>query len=129
MPTRSAPPTMAPWNLSLRFGLELGALTALALAGWAMTSGSVRPAVAIVTPLAVATLWAVFNVIDDPSRSGSAPVEVRGWMRLALEVGILGAGAGAFVLAGHRSLAVAFVVMLVVHYVASGPRLRWLLEA
>jgi hypothetical protein len=37
----------------------------------------------------------VFNAVDDPSRSGAAPAEVGGWIRLAIEALILGGGAAA----------------------------------
>jgi len=71
--------------------------------------------------------WGVFNVPGDLSRSGAAPVRVPGAVRLALEVVILGAGAAGFAIAGLTWIAVAFAVLVVLHYLASVERLRWLL--
>ena len=73
------------WNLSLRFGLELAALAGIGLWASQMASGLWRiAAVAIAIALSM-TLWTVFAVPDDPSRSGNAPVPVPGALRLALE--------------------------------------------
>ena len=36
------PPTMRPWNLALRLGLEIGALTGLGIAAWSQTEGAAR---------------------------------------------------------------------------------------
>ena len=94
------PPTMAGWNLALRFGLELAALLGLGLAAWKFTPGPARWAAVALVPIAAAVIWGVFNVLDDPSRSGAAPVEVTGWVRLAIELAILAAGVAAFAIAG-----------------------------
>jgi hypothetical protein len=123
------PPTMAGWNLALRFGLELGALTGLGLAAWKLTSGPVRWAAVALGPVAAAAVWGVFNVLNDPSRSGAAPIEVSGWTRLAIELVILGGGAAAVALAGRRDLGIAFAALIVLHYAASTSRLEWLLQA
>lgn len=125
--TRITPPTMAPWNLALRFGLEMAGLTGLALAAWTLGSGPVRLAAVVLVPLAAAVVWAVFNVVEDPSRSGSAPVEVAGWIRLVVELGLLLAGAVAFAVAGHPRVGIVFAATVAGHYAASLPRLRWLL--
>ncbi len=43
------PPTMAGWNLALRFGLELGALVGLGYGAWKLAPGLTRwPAVVAV---------------------------------------------------------------------------------
>ena len=72
------PPTMAAWNLGLRFGLELAALAGFGIAAWRLADGAWRWAAAIGVPLAAAVFWGVFNVPGDPSRSGEAPVVVPG---------------------------------------------------
>jgi len=122
------PPTMAGWNLALRFGLELGALAGLGFAAWTLTSGPLRWAAVAVVPIAAATIWGVFNVLDDPSRSGAAPVEVGGWARIVIEVLILGGGAAA-VTAGRRDIGIVFAALIAVHYAASWNRLEWLVQA
>ena len=122
-------PAMAGWNLSLRFALELVALAGLAAGAWRLTSGAGRIAALIVVPLAAATIWGVFNVFGDPSRSGAAPVEVPGWARLVIELLILGGGVAGFAVAGRPLVATVLAVLIVFHYLASWSRIRWLLEA
>lgn len=119
---------MAGWNLALRFGLELVALGGLGFAAWKLTSGPVRLGAVIVVPIIAATMWTVFNVIGDPSRSGAAPVEVPGWTRLAIELVILGAGAAAIILAGRADIGLAYAAVIVIHYAVSWPRVQWLLS-
>lgn len=123
------PPELARWNLALRFGLELGALAGLGFAAWQLTSGPIRWAAVIAVPVVAAAIWGVFNVLDDPSRSGNAPIEINGWTRLAIEIIILGGGAAAVAFAGRREIGVAFSVLIVAHYAASWSRLEWLVQA
>jgi hypothetical protein len=123
------PPTMAGWNLALRFGLELGALTGLAVAAWHFSSGPVRLIAAIAVPIVAAVIWGTFNVLNDPSRSGLAPVEVSGWVRLGVELLVLGGGALAFALSGRSTVAIGFAVLVAVHYAASTSRVEWLIDA
>ncbi len=122
------PPDMAGWNLALRFGLELGALAGLGAAAWHLTSGSIRWIAVIVVPVLAAIIWGVFNVLDDPSRSGEAPVEVAGWVRLSIELVILGGGAAGFYIAGQHNIAIAFAVLVVFHYATTWSRIKWLLD-
>ena len=120
-------PEMASWNLALRFGLELAALVAIRMGAWAMTSGALRWATAIGLPVAAAAIWGIFNVLGDPSRSGEAPVAVPGWVRLALELLILGGGVGALYAAERTNLAIVFGILIVFHYAVSRSRIQWLL--
>ena len=120
---------MAGWNLALRFGLELAALAGLGLAAWKLTSGPLRWVVVIAVPVGAAAIWGVFNVLDDPSRSGAAPIEVNGWTRLAIELVILGGGAAAVAVAVRLDIGIAFAVLIAAHYAASWDRIEWLIEA
>ena len=122
------PPTMAGWNLTLRFVLELAALTGLAAAAWRLGSGPGRWVAVVALPVAVAVVWGVCNVPDDPSRSGAAPVEVDGVIRLALELAILGGGAAAVAFAARPALGVVFAVAIVGHYLVSLDRIEWLVQ-
>jgi hypothetical protein len=123
------PPTMAGWNLALRFGLELGSLAGAGFAAWTLTSGPVRWAAVTLVPITAAVTWGVFNVVDDPSRSGTAPVEVSGWIRLAIEALILGGGAAAITFAGRRDIGIVFALLVAFHYAASTSRIEWLVQA
>jgi hypothetical protein len=122
-----SPPEVAGWNLALRFGLELGALAGLGAGAWTLTSGGMRWVAVVVVPLVAAALWGVFNVPDDPSRSGAAPVEVPGWARLTLELVVLGGGAIGLGVAGGPALGIAFALLVAFHYATSWSRVEWLL--
>jgi hypothetical protein len=122
------PPEMRPWNLALRFGLELGALTGLGVAAWTQTEGAVRWVAVVAVPLAAAALWGTVNVLDDPSRSGEAPVEVPGWVRLTVELLVLGSGWIAYGIAGYPAIGAACGALTLLHYTAGRARLRWLLS-
>jgi len=119
---------MRAWNLALRLGLEVGALVGLGLAAWNQTDGAARWAAVVATPLAGAGLWGTFNVLDDPSRSGEAPVEVAGWVRLAVEASVLGGGWIAYGIAGYPAIGATFAGLTVLHYAVSRARVRWLLN-
>ena len=123
------PPTMAGWNLAQRFGLELGALTGLAVAAWHFSSGAMRWIAVIAVPIVAAVIWGTFNELNDPSRSGVAPVEVSGWVRLGVELLVLGGGALAIALSGRSTVAIGFAVLVAVHYAASTSRIEWLIDA
>ena len=118
---------MARWNLALRFGLEVAALAGLGFGAWNVASGAVRWIAVFVVPVAAATAWVTFNVRDDPSRSGAAPIEVAGWIRLTLELLILGAGAAGFAVADRSVVALVLAALVVGHYLASRERVGWLL--
>jgi len=123
------PPEMAGWNLALRFALEIGALIGLGIAAWQSTSGPVRWLAAIAVPLVAAAVWGTFNVLNDPSRSGEAPVEVAGWIRLVIELTILGGGAVAIGMVGGRIAGIGFAVLVLVQYATSWSRVQWLTSA
>jgi hypothetical protein len=123
-----SPPSMAGWNLGLRFGLELGALAALATATWRLAPGTFRWVAVVIVPVIAAAIWGVFNVLGDPSRSGAAPVEVGGWTRLAIELLILGGGAVALGLIGQPVIGIGFAVLIAAQYVTSWSRVQWLVE-
>ena len=124
----NAPP-MAGWNLALRFLLELAALAGLAAAAWTLGSGLGRWAAVVAVPVAAAVVWGLFNVRGDPSRSGAAPVEVTGSVRLAIEIVILGGGAGALAFATRPAVGMVFAFAILGHYLASVDRVEWLVRA
>ena len=122
------PPTMAGWNLALRFGLEVAALAGLAAWAWRSTDGVARWPAVIAVPVAAMLAWTLFNVPDDPSRSGGAPIEVSGWLRLTIELAILGLGAVAAAVQGPLWLGATVGALTIAHYLASIARLDWLLQ-
>lgn len=115
----------SPGMLALRFLLEVAALvafgrSAFAVAGW--------PA-AIITPLVAATLWGVFNVPNDPSRSGRAPVPVPGPVRLALEWLFFAGAAASLAFTTSRVLGLALGGAAALLYLVGADRVRWLSSA
>ncbi len=122
------PPKMAPWNLVLRFGLEIAAFVGIGMVASSLASESTRWIVVVLVVLMAVSAWGIFNVVDDPSRSGRAPVEVSGWARLALELVILGGAALALIIAGRLSFGCVLGGLVLVHYLSSWSRVRWLLE-
>jgi hypothetical protein len=117
-----------PINLAVRFALELAALYAMCGWGWQLVDGAGRWALAAVVPLAAATLWGVFAVPADPSRSGRAPVPVPGLVRLAFELAFFGFATWAFSQLGDPRVTIGFATMVVLHYAASYDRVAWLVR-
>jgi hypothetical protein len=120
---------MRAWNLALRFGLEVAAFLAIGSWVWAVAPSGLKWVASVVTVVIVVAVWGTFNVLDDPSRSGRAPVEVGGWVRLCLEIVILGGSAVALAGTGRVRAALWVGALTIFHYVVSWQRLRWLLRS
>ncbi|MER9136856.1 YrdB family protein [Mesorhizobium sp. M0830] len=116
------------WNLTLRFLLELAALLGLGIASWALSHDWWRWVAALAIPLVAAALWGTFAVLNDPSRSGRAPVPVPGAVRLVIELVILFGGAAGFYLAGQTTTGIVMALLIVISYAFSLDRLAWLLR-
>ena len=110
--------------LGLHFLLEVAALLALAYWGWATHAGPERWAWAIGLPLLVAVVWATFRAPGD----GSEPtVAIPGFLRLLIELLILGGGAAALYAAERPALAIGMAALVVVDYALSYDRVARLL--
>ena len=115
-------------NLALRFFLEIAALGGFAVLAWNLSEGWVRYLAVLIALVVLMTLWGVFAVPDDPSRSGNAPVPVPGLVRLGLELAILLGGGIALYLAGFGLAGSALAALVVLHYALSLDRINWLLQ-
>jgi hypothetical protein len=73
-------------NLVIRFFLEMLALGIFAYWGRQQAEGLMGFMIALFIPLFAAGLWSTFAVLDDPSRSGKAPVPVSGKTRIGVEL-------------------------------------------
>ncbi len=125
----NGPPSVPPWQLALRFVLEVGSLIALgAWARRAVGGGGAGWFAAIALPLAVAAVWGVFAVPGDPTRSGKAPVRVSGWLRMGIELAVFFAAAASLVSLGWWRWFNPFLAGFVVHHVGTRARIQWLLE-
>jgi len=96
-------------NLALRFLLELCALGALGY--WGFKTGHTtiaKIALGVGAPLVAAVVWAVFV-------SPQASVQLPGVVVLVLQVLVFGSAAAALVATDHRTLALVFVVTVVIN--------------
>jgi hypothetical protein len=117
-----------PINLTIRFLLELVALLAMGVWGWQQREGWLRLVLAVGIPLTAALLWGIFAVPHDPSRSGKAPIAVPGLIRLAMELALFAFATWTLYAAGAGALSWILGSAVVIHYVLSSDRIRWLIE-
>jgi hypothetical protein len=122
------PPKVPPLQLALRFVLELAAFASLGLFGRSLDAGPLGWLWAVLFPLVAAVMWGTFAVKGDPSRSGKAPLAVRGALRLTLELFVFLGGAAALAATGRYTVAAVFAGLVAVHPALTVPRLRWLLS-
>ena len=115
-----------PVNLAFRFLLEVAGLVAIGIGGYALASGVLAWILAVILPLLAAACWATFNVPEDGSRSGEAPVVVPGPVRLLLELATF-AAAVALLRPVAPDAAIVLGIAVVIHYALSIDRIRWLL--
>jgi hypothetical protein len=128
-PDTDTPPTIGPFQLALRFALELGAL--FSIAAWArraVGTGALGWCAAIGVVVLVASLWGVFAVPGDPSRSGRAPVPVSGWTRIGIEMAVFLAGAASLASLQWWHWFDPFIAALVIHHVGTRKRIVWLVR-
>ena len=117
-----------PINLMVRFLLELAALSATGVWGWKLSDGWIRFVLALGIPIIIAAIWGTFAVPNDPSRSGSAPIVVPGIVRLAIELSIFAFATWALNDLGYIRLSWILGILVVLHYIFSYDRVRWLLS-
>ena len=117
-----------PINLFFRFLLEIAALISLGLWGWKSGNGWFGYLFAVGAPLLAAIIWGTFTVPNDPSRSGSAPVAVRGIIRLLIELGFFFTAFWALLEIGYATTGWFFAIIVIIHYAISYDRIIWLLS-
>jgi hypothetical protein len=117
-----------PINLIIRFLLELSALTAMGLWGWKQNDGWFRFILVLGIPIIAAIIWGVFNVPNDPSRSGEAPIVVSGIVRLVIELAFFTIAALALNDLGYIKLSWVIGILVVIHYIISYDRIIWLIN-
>lgn len=115
-------------NLAVRFLLEISGLITLGLWGWTIGDGVLKFVLALVIPITTATIWGVFAVPDDPSKSGNAPIIVKGLVRLVLELAFFTLVVWALFAIQQSVLGWLFGIIVVVHYLVSYERVVWLLH-
>jgi len=113
-------------NAGLRFLLELAALFAVGYWGWYQQTGALRIVLAVIAPVLFAAVWYTFNVKNDPSRSGNAPVPVPGIVRLGLEIVLFALAVAAAYSSMSALIGIIYGAVLLVQYVASYRRVAWM---
>ncbi|MFX1559786.1 MAG: YrdB family protein [Promethearchaeota archaeon] len=116
-------------NDGLRFILELWTLVAYGYWGVNQEFGLFNYVLMVLLPVIVAVLWGTFAVPNDPSRSGGAPIPVPGYVRLLLEVLILGFAGLAMYVEGLLYLSFIFLSLVIIHYILARERIGWLLSS
>lgn len=116
-----------PLNLAIRFLLELMALGSVGLWGWKQFDTWFRFIPAFGIPIALALIWGIFTVPDDPSRSGSAPVVTPGYIKLIIELVIFGFAAWTIKDMGWLRWSIIWSSIVFIHYIISYDRVVWLL--
>ncbi|MCX2718590.1 YrdB family protein [Lentiprolixibacter aurantiacus] len=117
-----------PLNLMLRFLLEIAAIAAVGIWGWKLGVSWDRFLWALLLPVFLMTVWGVFAVPEDPSRSGNAPVPVAGWLRMLLELGVFTSATWVLYDLGFLLSSMIFAGICLLHYITSYDRVIWLLK-
>lgn len=116
-----------PVNLMIRFLLELLALASVGLWGWKSYEGTLQYLLGLGLPILMTIVWGTFAVIDDPSRSGKAPIPVSGQVRLVIEFIFFALAVWALYDLKYPRLSYALGGIVIIHYIVSYDRLKWLL--
>ena len=114
-----------PFNLALRFILEL--IVIFSAGTWAWKSSS-SILFTVLSPVIIAAVWGIFNVKEDPSRSGKTVVEVQGIVRLLIEFLVFSSGTWFLYQSNYQLHAWLFLGVVVLHYILSFDRIKWLLK-
>lgn len=115
-----------PINLIFRFLLEIVALFAFGFWGWTLSHGWSKLVLALGIPIILAVVWGVFAVPGDPSRSGLAPVAIPGFLRVILELAFFSFAYWCIKEIGYGKLSLLFGILVLLHYILSLDRLKWL---
>ncbi len=119
---------MNPINLLIRFFLELFAIGSVGLWAWHHFNGVSKLIFTLLCPLAIAVVWAVFAVPNDPSRSGKTVIRTSGILRLLIELSVFALGFICFSQLGYQKWALVYIILVIGHYLASYKRIKWLIK-
>jgi hypothetical protein len=117
-----------PINLIIRFLLEMSALVSVGIWAWRQNDGWLRFLLAIGLPIFLAIIWGTFAVTEDPGRSGKTLIATPGVIRLIIELGLFAIAAWSLYELGLTRLSLAFGIIVVLHYIISYDRVKWLIS-
>jgi len=113
----------------VRFPTELIALGGLFWWGWSIADGGIGGIVlGGLFFLIGAALWGTFAVPNDQARNPNPPIGVPGWLRLLIEIAVLGTAAYGIWVSGARWLSETLLTLSGVYYLFSYERTVWLLK-
>jgi hypothetical protein len=115
-----------PINLAIRLILEICALVSIGIWGWNQIDGWLKFILALGLPILLAAIWGIFNVSNDPSRSGKAPIVVPGIIRLAIELSFFAIATWTLFDLGFSEMSLVFGILVMLHYIVSYDRIKWL---
>lgn len=115
--------------LAVRFALEIFGWTAFALWGWKIGNGGLWGGLLAVIVVSVsAAAWGIFRVPNDPPGQLDPPVKVPGAVRLLIELAFFSLAATALWISGYRAAAETLITAVVLLYVVTWDRQRWLVR-
>lgn len=117
-----------PLNLTVRFILEITVLIAVGVWAFSKSNGLDAYMYGICAPILMATVWGVFAVPNDPSRSGKTVIKTLGVVRLILEIIFFSIGSYGLYNLHYINLSYAFSGITIFHYLFSKDRIKWLLN-
>lgn len=117
-----------PINLILRFCLELVVLVSAGFWGWHQSTNWSKFVFAVGVPISLALIWGVFNVPNDPSRSGNSLIVTPGIVRLGIELSFFSFATWTLFNLGFNKVGYSFGLITTLHYLASFNRIKWLLS-
>ena len=117
-----------PINLTIRFLLEIFSLVSISMWSWKQSQGWQSYVLAIGIPIIFAAIWGTFAVVNDPSRSGNAPIPISGIVRLGIEFLFFGLSIWALYNMELKHLGLSLGAVVLIHYVISYDRIYWLLK-
>jgi hypothetical protein len=116
-----------PINLALRFLLEMAALVSAGIWGWNQSDAWVQYVLAIGIPIILAIIWGTFAVPGDPSRSGKTLIATPGVLRLLIELSVFAFASWSLYDTGFNKVSLVFSAIVLIHYILSYDRIKWLM--
>jgi len=117
-----------PIHLFFRFILEVIALLVAGIWAWHLSSSIFSYVLAVGIPMFMASIWGIFAVPNDPSRSGKTVVKTPGVVRLFIEFSFFGFACWAMFSLGWKEASWLFGEGVLLHYLLSYDRVQWLLK-
>jgi hypothetical protein len=121
-----AVPRMHPADLGLRLAVEVGALAGTWWSVAHLVGGPAGAVAGAVAAVLAASAWVTFATLDDPSRSGRAPVPVSGRTRLLLEAVVLLGPVAGLLVTDQAGAGLVLGAAVALHQVTGRARLRWM---